>query len=203
MRRPPSPEGEGNHPSPSAPIFDRVVVAIDPTTTVGGNACGIVAVGRVGDRAVVLADRSAAGLSPEQWARRAIRTAAEFGAGTLVAEVNQGGEMVKAVLKAAGSTLKLREVRATKGKRVRAEPVAALYEQGRVTHAGDFTALEEELMAFGGEDEAACDLDRADALVWAITDLLIDRPGENRGPRIRVLDWAPTRIGLSNGGANW
>jgi predicted phage terminase large subunit-like protein len=192
----------GGRPRPSTPdprpAFDRIIVAIDPTTTTGGNACGIVAAGRVGARAVVLADRSAAGLSPEQWARRAIRTAEEFGAGTLVAEVNQGGEMVKAVLKAAGSTLRLREVRATKGKRVRAEPVAALYEQGRVTHAGEFTALEEELMAFGGEDEAACDLDRADALVWAITDLLIDRAGSGeRGPRIRLLPAPPIRPGAS------
>ncbi|WP_420479684.1 terminase large subunit domain-containing protein [Brevundimonas sp. FT23028] len=185
-----------------APVkFDRIIVAIDPTTSAGGNACGIVAAGRSGDRAVVLADRSQAGLSPEGWARRAMRTAAEFGATVLVAEVNQGGEMVRAVLKAAGSTLTLREVRATKGKRVRAEPVAALYEQGRVTHAGDFAALEEELMAFGGEDEAGCDLDRADALVWAITDLLIDRAGDpERGPRLTVLPgWAPVRRGLSYG----
>ena len=186
-------------PSP----YDRVIVAIDPTTTTGGNACGIVVAGRVGDRAVVLADRSAAGLSPEQWARRAIAAATAFGARCIVAEVNQGGEMVRAVLKAAGCTVRLREVRATKGKRVRAEPVAALYEQGRVTHAGDFAALEEELMAFGGEDEGRYDLDRADALVWAVTDLLIDRAGENVGPRLTVLSWGPERIGLSNGGALW
>ena len=92
--------------------------------------------------------------------------------------------MVKAVLKAAGCTLRLREVRATKGKRVRAEPVAALYEQGRVRHAARMDQLEEELMALGGDEEGSSD--RADALVWAVTDLLIDRPGE-RGPRIRQL----------------
>lgn len=124
--------------------------------------------------------------------------ATEFGATCIVAEVNQGGEMVKAVLKAEGCTLRVREVRATKGKRVRAEPVAALYEQGRVAHRGDFPALEEELMAFGGEDEGLYDLDRADALVWAVTDLLIDRAGDaNRGPNIRVLDAPPIRPGAS------
>ncbi|MDQ8027484.1 MAG: terminase family protein [Brevundimonas sp.] len=172
--------------------YDRVVVAIDPTTTTGGNACGIIVAGRVGDRVEVLADRSKAGLSPGGWARRTMLAAAEFRAGCIVAEVNQGGEMVRAVLKAEGCTVRVREVRATKGKRVRAEPVAALYEQGRVIHrqdlGGDFAALEEELMAFGGEDEAAYDLDRADALVWAVTDLLIDRAGDaNRGPWIRQL----------------
>ncbi|AQR60260.1 hypothetical protein BZG35_00255 [Brevundimonas sp. LM2] len=181
-------------PSPS---FDRIVVAIDPTTTAGGNACGIVVAGRAGDRAHVLADRSVAGLGPDGWARRAVRAAEEFGAVALVVEVNQGGEMVRAVLKTAGCAVRIREVRATKGKRIRAEPVAALYEQGRVTHAPGLGALEEELMAIGG-DEAGWDLDRADALVWALTDLLIDRSG-GEGPRIRLLDWPAGRPGLAGG----
>src|SRR5690606_32889335 len=155
--------------------FERVVVAIDPTTTANGDACGLVAAAswRRADGvrcATVLADRTVAGLGPDAWARRATALAAEVGAGALVAEVNQGGDMVKAVLKTAGATLKVREVRATRGKYVRAEPVAALYEQGRIQHARAFDALEEELMAFGGEMESAGSLDRADALVWAITD---------------------------------
>jgi phage terminase large subunit-like protein len=136
---------------------------------------------------VVLADRSAAGLSPDGWARRAVALAQEVGAVAIVAEVNQGGEMVRQVLRAAGCSLMVREVRATRGKRIRAEPVAALYEQGRVRHAGAFSALEEELMALGWEGEAAGSLDRADALVWAITDLLIDRPDGDQGPRARWL----------------
>ncbi len=177
--------------------WDRVVVAVDPCVTAGGDACGIVVAGRTGDRAVVLADRSARGLSPEGWARRAVRAAEEFGARAIVAEVNQGGDLVRSVLVAAGSQVKLRAVRATKGKRVRAEPVAALYEQGRVTHAGAFVQLEEELMALGGPDEAGESLDRADALVWAITDLLIDRTGAGTGPRIRVLDWTAPPSGIS------
>lgn len=131
--------------------------------------------------AVVLADWSARGLSPEGWARRARDLAAEVGAHALVAEVNQGGDMVKSVLKAAGVTLPLRSVRATRGKALRAEPVAALYEQGRIRHAVPVPELEEELMAMGAEDEGS--LDRADALVWAVTDLLVARTGE--GPRAR------------------
>jgi len=176
--------------------LERLIVAIDPTTTVGGDACGIVVVGsrRRPDgvrEAVVLADRSAHGLSPDQWARRAVAAATEFNAGALVVEVNQGGDMVRAVLKTAGCALRIRKVRATRGKRVRAEPVAALYEQGRVRHAPaggvPLAALEEELMAFGGEMEGAGSLDRADALVWAVTDLLIDAPEGDWGPRVRVL----------------
>ena len=184
LREPPSPaRGEGT-------VYDRTIVAIDPTATAGGAACGLIAAASYrrpdGTRcAVVLADRSIAGLGPDAWARRAVALAAEFGATALVAEVNQGGDMVRAVLKTAGCTLKIREVHATRGKYVRAEPVAALYEQGRIHHAGPFDALEEELMAFGGEMEAAGSLDRADALVWAITDLLVDAPDGERGPRVR------------------
>lgn len=184
----PPPQGEGE--SPPSLSFDRTIVAIDPTATAGGAACGLIAAARYrrpdGTRcAVVLADRSIAGLGPDAWARRAVALAREFGATALVAEVNQGGDMVRAVLKTAGCTLKIREVHATRGKYVRAEPVAALYEQGRIHHAGPFDALEEELMAFGGEMEAAGSLDRADALVWAITDLLVDAPDGERGPRVR------------------
>jgi phage terminase large subunit-like protein len=170
--------------------FERVIVAVDPPATASGDACGIVAAAsrRRPDgvrEAVVLADRSAHGLSPEEWARRAVALAREVGASCIVAEVNQGGDMVSSVLKAVDRPLPVRTVRATKGKMLRAEPVAALYEQGRVKHAGMFDALEEELMLLGAELGEGS-LDRADALVWAVTDLLIDRPGE-RGPRIRVL----------------
>ncbi len=183
--------------------YEKVVVAVDPTTTASGNACGIVVVARAREsdgvtRAHVLADRSAAGLSPAGWARRAVAAAREFGATTVVAEVNQGGDMVRAVLKAAGCEdggVGFRAVRASRGKRARAAPVAALYEQGRVRHRGRFPALEEELMAFGGEDEGRYDLDRADALVWGVSDLLLGPRGE--GPRISVLDWGGRPSGIS------
>jgi phage terminase large subunit-like protein len=166
--------------------LDRVVVAVDPPASAGGDACGIVAVGRAGGVAHVLADRSDRGMSPQTWAERVRRLAQEVGAHRIVAEANQGGEMVQAVLAGAGIGLPIRLVHARYGKRARAEPVAALYEQGRVIHGGRFTALEEELMAMGLEDgRGVGSLDRADALVWAVTDLLIDGGGE--GPRLRVL----------------
>ena len=194
-RLPSPPRGEGTGRVGEAPL-DRIIIALDPTTTATGDACGIIVAGsrRRADgvrEAVVLADRSAHGLSPDQWGRRAVAAAREFNAGAVVAEVNQGGDMVRAVLKTAGCSLRIREVRASKGKRVRAEPVAALYEQGRVRHAPadgvPLSALEEELMAFAGEMEGAGSLDRADALVWAVTDLLIDAPEGERGPRVRWL----------------
>lgn len=191
----PSPLGAEGRPPSSSPkdgraTYERIVVAIDPPATATGDACGIIAAASRlrpdGVReAMVLADRSAHGLSPEEWARRAVGLAHEVGATCIVAEVNQGGDMVASVLKAVDRPLPVRTVRATKGKMLRAEPVAALYEQGRVKHAGLFDALEEELMLLGAELGEGS-LDRADALVWAVTDLLIDRPGE-RGPRLRVL----------------
>ncbi|PZO03291.1 MAG: DNA-packaging protein, partial [Alphaproteobacteria bacterium] len=166
--------------------LDRVVVAVDPPASAGGDACGIVAVGRAAGTAYVLADGSGGGMSPQTWALRVRLLAEEVGANRIVAEANQGGEMVKAVLTGAGVSLPIRLVHARYGKRARAEPVAALYEQGRVTHCGRFDALEEELMGMGLEDARGVgSLDRADALVWAITDLLID--GGGPGPRIRRL----------------
>ncbi|MBB3872621.1 terminase large subunit domain-containing protein [Brevundimonas mediterranea] len=174
------------------PVYERVVVGLDPTCSRGGDACGIVAVGRRGETAWVLADRSMRGLSPQKWAERAMETARLFGARCIVGEVNQGGDMVEAVLKAAGcgadgENIGFTAVRASRGKAARAEPVAALYEQGRVRHAGAFAALEEELMELGAEEEgeAAGHWDRADALVWAVTDLMLDGRGE--GPRVRAL----------------
>ena len=165
--------------------FERVVVAVDPPASARGDACGIVAAGRLGERAFVLADRTARGLTPGGWARRAAETAAEFGASRLVAEANQGGDMVRSTLAAAEVGCAVKLVHATRGKRARAEPVAALYEQGRVVHCGPFAALEEEMMALGSGETGGASPDRADALVWAITELMLTRGGE--GPRMRVL----------------
>ena len=169
--------------------FEKVVVGVDPTASASGDACGIVVVGRRRradgeSEAVVLADRSARGLSPEGWARRARVAAEAWGAASIVAEVNQGGEMVKAVFRAVGCEVPVKEVRAAVGKRARAEPVAALYERGRVKHAGVFTELEEELAAIGDEDGGGLSLDRADALVWAVTALLVR---ETAPPRARFI----------------
>ena len=174
-------EGEGERAD--WPSFERVVVAVDPPCSAGGDACGIVVVGRARGSARVLADRTVRGRSPQGWARAVARAVEAFGAARVVAEANQGGEMVEAVLKAAGVTCPVRRVHARLGKRARAEPVAALYEQGRVKHGPGLEALEEELMGLG--DEGGGSPDRADALVWAVTDLLID--GGGPGPRVRVV----------------
>ena len=165
------------------PRFEAVVVAVDPPATSAGDACGIVAVGREGRNAYVLADRSVAGLSPLGWAARVVETAAAVGASRVVAEVNQGGDMVRSVLATAGCPVPVRAVHASRSKRARAAPVAALYEQGRVTHAAAFPALEEEMMAFGVA-EGGPSPDRVDALVWAVTDLML---GREAAPRVRVL----------------
>ena len=164
--------------------LDQVIVAVDPPASQGGDACGMVVAGRCEDRAYVLADLTLKGASPMGWAGRAVQAAREFAADAVVAEANQGGDMVRTVLAMAGCPVPVRLVHARVGKRARAEPVAALYEQGRVTHCGAFPALEEELMALGTEglDHSP---DRADALVWAIAELLLNR--RHPVPRLSVL----------------
>lgn len=165
-----------------------VVVAVDPPAgTLSGrprDACGIVVVGRRGRSLLVLADRTAAGLSPEGWADRVRRTAEGFGAARVVVESNNGGAMAEAVLRASGLTLPVKRVHASTGKVARAEPAAALYEQGRA-HAAGLEALEEELMGLGDEDAGRPSPDRADALVWAVTELMPAPRGA--GPSLRML----------------
>ena len=155
--------------------LDRVVVAIDPPAGLDGSACGIVVAGRARGRdgklhGYVLADRSAAGLRPLEWAEVAAHAAREFGAAKIVAESNQGGEMVRQTLLTAGAECRIELVHASKGKCVRAEPVSARCQQGRGQQCGVFSVLEGRVMGMGvGQNEAG--LDRADALVWAITAL--------------------------------
>jgi len=169
----------GNRP----PALDRIVVAVDPPVSAHGDACGIVVAGRRDRVGYVLADHSCRGLSPHGWARRVAETATGFSAHQIVAEANQGGEMVRAVLVQAGCPVPIKLVHASRGKRIRAEPIAALYEQGRVVHCDAFPALEEEMMALGA-DTGGHSPDRADALVWALSHLML---GGHDGPRIRVL----------------
>lgn len=163
-------------------MFDRVVVGVDPPAGARGAACGIIVAGRAAGRFYVLADFSALGLSPFGWASRVADAARAHGAAAIIAEANQGGDMVRATLAQAGVGCPIRLVHARHAKRAGAEPIAALYEQGRVVHCGAFPALEEELMALGASEEGL--LDRADALVWALT-ALSEAGGE--GPRIRML----------------
>jgi phage terminase large subunit-like protein len=167
--------------------FDRVVVAVDPPAAVGveAAACGIVAAGGYGEgharSAVVLADASVQGAAPHEWAARVAMLARSVGADAIVAEANNGGEMVRAVLRAAAPEFFVRLVHASKGKRARAEPVATYYARGLVKHAASFPALEDEMCSFGAELKKSPD--RLDALVWALTDLLAG----GAGPRARIM----------------
>lgn len=169
----------------SAPEMKRIVIAVDPPASHGktANACGIVCAGLgVDGVAYVLDDHSLERAKPIQWARRAVALYHARGASRVVAEVNQGGAMVEQVLREVDPTLSYRAVLATRGKRARAEPVAALYEQGRVRHVGVFPELEDEMCSVIGEGMKSPD--RLDALVWAVSELLLRRQAE---PRVRVV----------------
>ncbi|MHA6718780.1 DNA-packaging protein [Sphingomonas sp. RS6] len=159
----------------------RVVVGVDPPAGTDGDACGIVAValGREG-HAHVIDDASVQGLSPEGWANAVAACAARHGAACVVAEKNQGGAMVESVLRAAERGLPLRMVHASRGKVARAEPVALLFEAGRAWFAGRFPMLEDELAGLqvqGGYQGPGQSPDRADAMVWAMTELMLTRRG--------------------------
>ncbi len=159
-----------------APDLARVVVAVDPaaTSTEASDETGIVVAGLgVDGLGYVLADRSCR-LSPDGWARRAIAAFDEFAADRVVVEVNNGGEMVSSTLRTIRPTLPITAVHASRGKQARAEPVAALYEQRRVWHTAVFEDLEDQLCSWvplSGQSP-----DRLDALVWALTDLVLDAP---------------------------
>ena len=178
----------------ASPGLDRVVVAVDPPagSGPGSDECGIVAAGALrnaeGAREVfVLEDASVQGMSPHGWARVAADLYARHAADRLVAEVNQGGDMVEAVMRQVAPDVSYRGVRARQGKRVRAEPVAALYEQGRVHHVGGHPELEDQLCRHVA---GAASPDRLDALVWAVTELVLDpaAPEERpREPRLRRI----------------
>jgi hypothetical protein len=164
------------------PELKRVVVAVDPSGTKGdggGDDVGIVIAGKgVDGRAYVLADRTC-NLSPNGWGRRAVEAYHEFKADRIVGEKNFGGAMVQFVIETADKNVSFKEVTASRGKSVRAEPVAALYEQGRVSHVGSFPDMEDQMAnmtASGYVGEGSPD--RADALVWALTELMLDEVPE-------------------------
>lgn len=153
--------------------IERILVAVDPavTNTEDSNEHGIVVAGLRGDTGFILEDGSLEG-SPLQWARRAVALHDKYGADGIVVETNQGGDMVAQTLRSVRDTLNIIEVRASRGKHVRAEPIAALYEQGRVHHVGSFPELETQMTQMtnaGYEGEGSPD--RVDSLVWACTEL--------------------------------
>jgi predicted phage terminase large subunit-like protein len=156
-----------------APDLRRVVVAVDPavTATEESDETGIVVAGLgVDGRGYVLADRSCR-LGPDGWARRAWAAFDEFGADRIIYESNQGGDLVRHTLQTVRNNGSVHGVHASRGKRTRAEPVAALYEQGRVTHTTALDELEDQLC--GWTPESGDSPDRMDALVWALTSLMV------------------------------
>jgi len=181
---------------PAPGRFSRVVVAIDPPASghEGSDTCGIVVAAAVTEghprdwQAWVLEDASIQGASVKGWAEAALAAARRHGADRIVAEVNMGGHMVEAVLRTVDAFMPYRAVHATRGKACRAEPVAALYEQGRVHHLRGLEALEDQMCrmtrtGYAGKGSP----DRVDALVWALTDLMIDAAAHLRDPRVRPV----------------
>nr|WP_247654505.1 MULTISPECIES: terminase family protein [unclassified Microvirga] len=172
----------------SAPPLARIVVAVDPpaSSSKRADACGIVAAG-VDDAgtAHVLEDATASGLKPPDWAAKAVAVYRRLEADALVVETNQGGEMATGVIREVDPSVPVVSVRATRGKYLRAEPVSVLYAQNRVRHVGALPELEDEMCDFGpGGLTSGRSPDRLDALVWALTELMLR---ERREPRVRVL----------------
>jgi phage terminase large subunit-like protein len=172
----------------SAPPLMRIVVAVDPpaSSSKRADACGIVAAG-VDEAGVayVLEDATASGLKPPEWAAKAVALYRRLQADALVVETNQGGEMATNVIREVDPSVPVASVRATRGKYLRAEPVSVLYAQGRVRHVGALPELEDELCDFGPSGlTSGRSPDRLDALVWALTELMLR---ERRELRVRVL----------------
>lgn len=180
----------------SVPELDRIVVAVDPPAgaSASSDACGIVVAGIVSQGPIsdwkiyVLEDASVQGVSPNEWAAAAIAAMDRHKADRLVAEVNQGGAMVETIVRSIDPSVSYRGVHATRGKSMRAEPVAALYEQGRVRHVLGMSGLEDEMCQMTAQGYAGQGSpDRVDALVWALTDLFLEPAKRWRAPQVRSL----------------
>ena len=174
----------------------RIVVAVDPPVTghAGSDECGIIVAGVIAEgppkdwRAVVLEDASLAGARPLAWAEAAVAAYHRHGADRIVAEVNQGGDLVEEVIRSVDPSVSYRGVRASRGKIIRAEPAAALYEQLRVAHVPGLTALEEQMALVTTQGYMGSGSpDRVDALVWALFDLIIAPSQSHRSPQVRML----------------
>lgn len=154
------------------PPMRRIVVGVDPPGSEDGAECGIVVAGRAlrdKQSVCVIADRSVSHASPAKWARAAVAAYHEFQADAIIVEVNNGGDMVRHTVHTEDPKVRVKEVRASRGKQVRAEPVVALYEQQRVWHAEPMPALEDQMTSWTPDDDSP---DRMDAVVWAVTDLM-------------------------------
>ncbi len=183
--------------APKPDTFDRVIVAVDPPASHhnASDQCGIIVAGAtyasdtpLSWKAYILEDLSIAQARPEEWANRAVAAYHQYGADRIVAEVNQGGSMVESLLRQVDPNVAYQGVHAKVGKSLRAEPVAAIYMQERVKHCGIFKALEEQMLlmsttGFKGRGSP----DRVDALVWALTELIVSKTRSQLKPQMRRL----------------
>jgi phage terminase large subunit-like protein len=164
--------------------FEKIIIAVDPPATKGENAdsCGIIVAGLYNSKAFIIADLTTQGQAPEEWARNIGNAYHEFAANYILAEANQGGEMVRTIIAIHTPDAMVKLTHARKSKRVRAEPIALLYAQNRIGHISHFPALEDEMCSFGTKDFKKSP-DRVDALVWALSELLLGMPN----PRARQI----------------
>lgn len=154
--------------------LERIVIAIDPATThhQDSDETGIIVAGISHDKKAYILEDLSGKHSPNDWGQRVTEAYWHYKADRVVAEVNKGGDLVEQVVRSVDSTVSYKSVRATRGKYTRAEPIAALYEQGRVFHTRPFTKLEGQMCSFiPGRSQSSPD--RMDALVWAVTELLL------------------------------
>ena len=156
----------------SHPDLERIVVGIDPAASSeeGANETGMVVAGIAEDKGYVLDDLTGV-FTPSEWASIALKAYYKYDADRIVAEVNQGGEMVEHTIRTLDKNASYTAVRASRGKIIRAEPIAALYEQGRIHHVGQFSEMEDQMCEYTAESSRSPD--RLDALVWALTDLML------------------------------
>jgi phage terminase large subunit-like protein len=164
------------------PVLRRVVVAIDPAVSAkpGSDETGLIVAGLGADGLGYVLKDASGHYRAEDWARRAVALYQIFRADRVIGEVNNGGDLVEATLRAVDRNVSYKAVRASRGKAVRAEPVAALYEQGRVKHRGAFPTLEDQMCGFSADldrDALGHSPDRVDALVWALTELMLEPGG--------------------------
>lgn len=181
---------------PTAPQMGRIVVAVDPavTATDESDEHGIIVAGMTADgRGALLEDASLQG-SPNDWARRAVSLYRSWNADGIVIEVNQGGDMVAHTIRTVDPMVNIIEVRASRGKHIRAEPIAALYEQGKICHVGSFPELENQMTQMtqhGYQGDGSPD--RLDAMVWAFSELFPDMV--QPAPKVDAYAYKPARGG--------
>jgi predicted phage terminase large subunit-like protein len=155
--------------------LERIVIGVDPsvTNTASSDECGIIVVGRNQEGIAFVLDDLSLKAPPTGWAKTVIEAYHSYRADRVVAEVNMGGDLVQTLLRTLDPTISYKAVRAHHGKHVRAEPIAALYEQGKVFHTRYFHVLETQMCSFSPGNRTIKSPDRMDALVWALTELML------------------------------